>query len=96
MIADLTISADSFISSTKMEHILIKYIYEDSQMDIRGTVIPNFPFTFINITHPFVASLNSNQRMILRTNSTSPYSYTRDTDLFWVELKDEIISTTEG
>ena len=84
MIADLTISSHTFLSSTSLEHILIKYIYEHSQVDIRGTVIPNSPFTFINLTHPFTASLASNQRIILRQNNTSPYYYTADTDLSWV------------
>ena len=62
----LNIHNNSIVSNMKMEHIKINYIYEDSQMDIRGTIIPNLPFTFINLTHPFVASINSVQRFLLR------------------------------
>jgi hypothetical protein len=44
-------------------------------MDIRGTLIPNNPVTFIDITHPFTSSLASLQRMIMRSNVTSPYLF---------------------
>ena len=53
-------------------------------MDIRGTIIPNNPVTFVDMTHPFTSSLASNQRMIMRPNATSSYlfNYFADTHYF--------------
>lgn len=44
-------------------------------MDIRGNLIPRLPLTYIDFVHPFMQSLNSIARMIIRFNMTSPYYF---------------------
>ncbi len=61
-----SIATDNLIDSPMFEYILTNYIYEDSQMDIRGTLVPNNVLNTIDITHPFTSSLASKTRMIMR------------------------------
>lgn len=91
-----TVAADSLIHKPLFEHIQTNYIYEDSQMDIRGTIIPNKPLLYFDITHPFTSSLASLQRMIMRKNSTSPYIFDYGTELNWVQNEQNVISNVEA
>lgn len=76
---------DNFIDYSLFQHIQINYLYENTQMDIRGNVIPRQPLTYIDFTHPFPQSLTSQARMIIRTNNTSPYYFDYSSETKWVQ-----------
>ena len=83
-IGTITINNDNLIDSPLFENIQVIPIYEDQQMDIKGSFIPNMPLQYIDITHPFTSSLASLQRMIIRQNaSVSPYLFDYRTQLIW-------------
>lgn len=76
-IGTISVATDNLIDTPSFEEIQINYLYENTQMDIRGTLIPNQPLTYIDFTHPFpqAPSLEALARMIIRTNATSPYYF---------------------
>lgn len=95
-IGTTAVAADNVIDRPLFEHIQTNYIYEDTQMDIRGTFITNKPALYFDITHPFTSSLASLQRMIMRKNSTSPYLFDYSTELNWLQNDQNVISNAEA
>ena len=65
-IDEIFITDNGIASQQLFEHIQVKYLYEYMQMDIRGAITPNFPFTDVDLIHPFVGTMTSIHRFLLR------------------------------
>jgi hypothetical protein len=76
---------DNLIDSPLFQHIQVNYLYENTQMDIRGNLITRLSNSFINIVYPFPSSLLSQERMIIRVNETSPYNFDYSAETLWVQ-----------
>lgn len=76
---------------------MVRHLYENTQMDIRGTITPRIGYTDVTLRYPFPADIvTATQRMILRRNSTSPYLFDFESDLDWQQKFQEIISANEA
>lgn len=96
-IGTLTVANDNQIEVPLFEHIQINPIYEDQQIDIRGSFIPNMPLNYLDITHPFTSSLASLQRMVMRKNmSVSPYLFDYSSELTWHQDIQNVIANNEA
>jgi hypothetical protein len=95
-ISTLSVPFDNLIDEPLLEHIQINYLYENTQMDIRGNLIPRLPLTYIDFVHPFNQSINSQARMIIRYNSTFPYYFDYTSETTWVQDLQQINTTTRA
>ena len=92
-IGQLQVTTNNILDAPLFEHIMVRELYENTQMDIRGTIVPRIGYTDVTMRYPFPADITATQRMILRENATSPYLFDIESELSWQrKIQDTIVS----